>query len=51
MLYIGLIHNAEDELIDLVEGLVVESIQGENNIILVTLPMTGISFLLINHDH
>lgn len=41
LVYPGLIQNAEPHLIKLVENLVVERIKGENNLILVAIPMNG----------
>jgi hypothetical protein len=41
----GLIQNSDPELIDLVRDLVVSNIDGENTLILITIPMSGKSEL------
>lgn len=45
MILSGIIQNAEPEIVNLVEGMVISHIRG-NGIILVALPMTGPSCLL-----
>lgn len=43
MLFVGLIQNADQRVINLVRDLVLKHIEGSNTLILITIPMSGMS--------